>query len=346
MPLISVVIPVYNVEKYLAECLDSIIAQTLGDIEIICVNDGSTDRSPEIAEAYAKRDGRISVYSQPNRGLSSARNAGVEKVRCGYILFVDSDDTVYPDLCEKVFTAAERANADMTYFFLDRTPKKQRVLVERVIRRRQVFAPENQTFKENLAFTSFNSACLRLWKTKYFLGRGLSFPVGLTHEDMAVGWQSLLYSPRLEIVPEQLYVYRFNPDSLLRNSAWGCGRDIADVFACMETAMRRDGFFHSVWKELFLYKKLSSMLWRYESLSPRFRDETRRAILAAVGEDEREYLRRASALSLRVRDFYRAAEGAPAAVLRNAFWQAMRRAEMSVRKFKTTVRMGKEKAAC
>ena len=338
MPLISVVIPVYNVEKYLTECLDSVLAQTLGDIEIICVNDGSADGSPAILEAFAKRDDRISVLSQPNRGLSAARNAGVEKVRGGYILFVDSDDAVYPELCEKVFTAAERANADMTYFFLDRTPKKQRVLVERVIRHHEVFTPENQTFEENLAFTSFNSACLRLWKTEYYRGRGLVFPLGLTHEDMAVGWQSLLYSPRLEIVPEQLYVYRFNQDSLLRNSARGCGRDIADVFACMEAVMRRDGFFHGIWKELFLYKKLTSMLWRYESLAPQFRYETRCAILAAVSDDEREYLRRTTALSLRVRDFYRAAEGVPAAVLRNAFWQTLRRTEMFFRKSKNLFR--------
>jgi len=338
MPLISVVIPVYNVEKYLAECLDSVLAQTLRDIEIICVNDGSEDRSPDILRTYAERDDRISVFSQPNRGLSAARNAGVEKVRGRYILFVDSDDVVYPELCEKVFTAAERANADMTYFFLDRTPKKQRVLVERVIRRHPVFTPENQGFEENLAFMSFNSACLRLWKTEYFHNRGLLFPVGLTHEDMAAGWQSLLYSPRLEIVPEQLYIYRFNPDSLLRNSERGCGRDIADVFACMEAVMRRDGFYQGIWKELFLYKKLSTMLWRYESLAPRFRDETRRAILAAVGDDEREYFRYGTALSLRVRDFYRAAESVPAAVLRNVFWRAMRNTEMFFRKTKTWFR--------
>ena len=334
MPLISVVIPVYNVEKYLAECLDSVLAQTLHDIEIICIDDGSTDRSLNILEAFAERDNRISVFSQPNRGLSAARNAGVEKIRGRYISFIDSDDTVYPDLCEKVFSAAELAKADMTYFFLDRTPKKQRVLVESIICRNKIFSPGNQTFDENLAFTSFNSACLRLWKTEYFCSRNLVFPVGLTHEDMAVGWQSLLYSPRLAIVPEQLYFYRFNPDSLLRNSDRGCGHDIADVFACMETVMRRDGFFHGIWKDIFLHKKLSSMLWRYESLAPRFRNETKRAILAAVGEDEKEYMRRSPTLSLRVRDFYRAAEGAPAVVLRNAFWRTLRRTEMFFRKSK------------
>ena len=338
-PLISIVIPIYNVEKYLTECLDSVLAQTLRDIEIICVNDGSVDRSPDIIGAFAERDNRISVFSQTNRGAAAARNVGIEKVRGKYILFVDGDDAVYPDLCEKVFTAAEQANADMTYFFLDRTPKKQRILAERVVRGHTVFVPENQGFKENLAFMSFNaSACLRLWKTSYFRGRGLSFPVGLTHEDMAVGWQSLLYSPRIEIIPEQFYVYRINPDSQQRDPGKGCGRDIADLFAYVEAVMRRDGFFHGAWKDLFLYKKLSSMLWRYESLAPRFRDETRRTILAAVGDNEREYLRRGTALSLRVRDFYRAAEGAPAAMLRNAIWRALRRAEMFFRKTRNRFR--------
>ena len=337
MPLISVVIPVYNVEKYLSECLDSVLLQTLRDIEIICVNDGSTDRSPDILRAFAEHDNRISILNQPNGGLSAARNAGVEKVRGKYILFIDGDDTVCPSLCEKVFNAAELSNADMTYFFYDRMSKKQCALVERVIRSHPVFAPENQEFEESLAFMSVHAAWMRLWKTGYFRGHGLVFPIGLAHEDMAVGWQSLLYSPRLAVVPERLYIYRVNPESILGNPERGSGRDIADIFAFIETVMRRDGFYRGVWKNLFLCKKLSTMLWRYESLAPRFRDETRRKILAAVGEDEREYLNRGTALSLRIRDFYRAGEGDPAAMIRNALWRAGRRMEIFLRKTKKCV---------
>ena len=332
IPLISIVIPVYNVEKYLTDCLDSALAQTFRDIEIICVNDGSSDGSPDILSAFAERDKRISTINQPNGGISAARNAGVKKVRGKYILFVDSDDTVCPTLCEKVFKAAESSNADMTYFFFDRMSKKQCILVERIIRGYPVFALENQPFEESLAFMSVNAAWMRLWKTEYFRGRSLVFPRGLTHEDLAVGWQSLLYSPRLAIVTERLYGYRVNPDSLLGNAGRGCGRDIANIFACIEDVMRRDGFYHGVWKDLFLCKKLSTMLWRYESLAPHFRDETRRSILAAVGEDEREYLRRGAALSLRVRDFYRAGEGIPAAMLRNVLWRTGRRIELFFRK--------------
>lgn len=89
---VSVIIPVYNVEPYLSSCLDSVCHQTLRDIEIICINDGSTDRSLDILQSYAERDSRIQVYSQENRGPGKARNAGIYRAHGEYIQFVDSDD--------------------------------------------------------------------------------------------------------------------------------------------------------------------------------------------------------------------------------------------------------------
>lgn len=96
MPLVSVIVPVYNVAPYLRCCLDSLCAQTLQDIEIICVNDGSTDESPQILEEYASRDNRLRVIHQANGGLSAARNAGLAVVQSPYIGFVDSDDWIAP----------------------------------------------------------------------------------------------------------------------------------------------------------------------------------------------------------------------------------------------------------
>ncbi|MCM1512670.1 MAG: glycosyltransferase [Oxalobacter formigenes] len=96
MPLVSVIVPVYNVGPYLRRCMDSLCAQTLQDIEIICINDGSTDISPQILEEYASSDKRIRVIHQENRGLSAARNAGLAVVQSPYIAFVDSDDWIAP----------------------------------------------------------------------------------------------------------------------------------------------------------------------------------------------------------------------------------------------------------
>jgi len=120
MPLVSIVIPVYNSEKYLEKSLDSVINQTLQDIEIICVDDGSIDGSWCIIESYARKDSRIRTIQKENGGLVSARKAGTELARGQYIGYVDSDDWIEPDMYEKLFVIAEKHQADMVssgYFF-------------------------------------------------------------------------------------------------------------------------------------------------------------------------------------------------------------------------------------
>ena len=101
MPKISVIVPIYNVEKYLAKCLDTILAQTFSDIEIICVNDGSTDNSRKILSEYAKKDSRIKIVDKKNGGLSSARNAGMKVAQGEFISFIDSDDWIDETLLSK-----------------------------------------------------------------------------------------------------------------------------------------------------------------------------------------------------------------------------------------------------
>ena len=109
MPQISVIVPVYNAEKYLAECVDSILTQTLHDIEIILVDDGSTDSSPALCDAYAEKDSRVKVIHKANGRAASARNAGMKIAQGNYIAFVDSDDWIVPDMYEKML----RTNADV-----------------------------------------------------------------------------------------------------------------------------------------------------------------------------------------------------------------------------------------
>jgi glycosyltransferase involved in cell wall biosynthesis len=110
---VSVIVPVYNVELYLEECLDSIICQTFKEIEIILINDGSIDRSLDIMELYASKDSRITVLNQPNRGVSVARNAGIQHASGEYILFADSDDTIVPEAIEELYRKAGETGADL-----------------------------------------------------------------------------------------------------------------------------------------------------------------------------------------------------------------------------------------
>lgn len=112
-PKVSVIVPVYNVERFLPRCLDSIVGQTFRDLEIICVDDGSPDRSIDILNRYAAQDDRIRVISQENRGLGGARNRGFDAATGEFILYVDSDDWIDPDYCEKLYAAAVGAGADV-----------------------------------------------------------------------------------------------------------------------------------------------------------------------------------------------------------------------------------------
>lgn len=116
MCMVSVIVPIYQVETYLPKCLDSILAQTFEDYELILVNDGTKDNSPAIMEAYARRDSRIRQIHKENGGLSSARNAGLEIARGKYIAFVDSDDYIEPTLLEDTVRAAEETGADQVLF--------------------------------------------------------------------------------------------------------------------------------------------------------------------------------------------------------------------------------------
>ena len=114
--MISVIVPIYNSEKYLQKCIDSIVNQTYKDLEIILVNDGSTDNSPKLCDEFAKNDKRIVVIHQENKGLSASRNAGLRRATGEYITFVDSDDYIEDDTYEKVFWAIENFNSDLVFF--------------------------------------------------------------------------------------------------------------------------------------------------------------------------------------------------------------------------------------
>ena len=118
-PLISVIVPVYNVEKYLPMCLNSILAQTFKDFEVVCVDDGSTDNGLAILQEYAQKDKRIKVIHQENQGLVGARNSGVRVARGEYLYFVDSDDRIHPQLLEICLDLSQKEKADWVCFQME-----------------------------------------------------------------------------------------------------------------------------------------------------------------------------------------------------------------------------------
>lgn len=146
MPMVSVVMPVYNVEKYIRASIESVLAQTYTDFELIIVDDGSPDHSPQICDEYASKNSQIKVIHKLNGGRSSARNAGVDQANGKYILFIDSDDTIEPDLLEKVIPVAEKENADVTIFGIRTVVMKdgKQVSEKDGSHKKQIFSTHNE----------------------------------------------------------------------------------------------------------------------------------------------------------------------------------------------------------
>lgn len=140
VPKVSVIVPVYNVEEYLSECLESIINQTLKDIEIICINDGSKDNSLEILKEYVAKDSRMIIIDKPNEGVSAARNDGIELAKGEFIAFVDSDDLIDLDTYECAYSIAIETNADITVFGWQNFPKN--------ISKREDCKPKEKIFRD------------------------------------------------------------------------------------------------------------------------------------------------------------------------------------------------------
>lgn len=219
-PLVSVVVPVYNVEPYVAECLDSVLAQTYRNIEVVVVDDGSTDGSPAICDQFANKDHRIKVLHKTNGGLSSARNAGLTESRGEWIAFVDSDDYVSPVFVEALLFAALSTNCEIAAIPTGRVFAEQgscdlvRSLVEVPVAT-PVRAPDVQRLMLYQALDT--GAPWRLYSRHGVLPEDSPFPEGLYYEDLATVYKVVARVEHVALVDcPSLYAYRLRKASIIR----------------------------------------------------------------------------------------------------------------------------------
>ncbi len=217
MPKISILIPAYNVEKYIARCLDSVIGQTFPDIEIIIVNDGSTDGTSSIIDEYAARDSRIRVVNHPeNCGLMWVRKTSVEASTGDYLMFVDSDDEVTPDACEKLYSEAVRTGADIVVAGHDFIELDGRAFPWKS---RLDYGDSSFGFAMAMAMNEMDRHLWgKLYKKRIFLDHTLSY---LKHfnigEDQILSFQIARHVERVVTIPDSVYKYYRNSSSLLNN---------------------------------------------------------------------------------------------------------------------------------
>lgn len=212
---VSVIIPVYNVEKYLRRCLDSVVNQTYKDIEVILVNDGSPDNSKEICEEYVAKYSNIQLINQKNAGLGAARNTGLQYITGNAVTFVDSDDWLELDAIEYYVASMKKSDAD--------------IVVTQMIRKKEYFSNEGTngtTIKEEvLSQEQFAKkyfkidgnnieyyACAKLYKRE--IAREVKYPVGLFAEDVPAAFGYIIRSQKIFYSTKVTYNYFFNDNSL------------------------------------------------------------------------------------------------------------------------------------
>lgn len=223
-PIVSVIVPIYKVENYLRECLDSIICQTLHDVEIICVDDGSPDSSADIAAEYVEKYDNVTLIRKENGGLSSARNVGLDAAAGRYVYFLDSDDYIEPDTLERLCTKADAEELDILYF------------------NAQVFFSNEQAqtnYKDRLNYYSrkhdysgvctgrmmflrmrehreyLPSVCIQLFRRGMIEENGLRFRKGTIHEDNLFSFQCLFLAQRVDYVSDTFFHRRMRDGSIM-----------------------------------------------------------------------------------------------------------------------------------
>ncbi len=266
-PKISIIIPVYNNEKYLEACLNTISNQTIKNIEIICINDGSTDNSLNILNSYAQKDSRFKVLSQDNKGQSSARNLGMTIAKGEYMGFMDSDDWAKTDAFEKMYFNAKKFNADISMCAVTTYNEKTFVTNhEDPYTSLNIFPDSFQnrifSFEEtyNFIFRICVSPLNKIYRRKYLEDKKIKFKEGLFFEDNLFFYETFMQTKKCCLLKENLITYRLNS----ANST--CAKDekkldFFKVFEYMEAFLKEKSFYEHLKDYYELHKKNTFNYW-------------------------------------------------------------------------------------
>lgn len=315
-PLVSIIIPIYNVEPFLRECLDSVVNQTLRTIEIICVNDCSSDRSLDILQEYADKDKRIKVVDKKiNEGLSTTRNIGMSFATGKYLLFVDSDDYVDHDLCRKAFECAEKNRAGLVIYDFAVFHNAQNLEENR----KKVSALANLDPSDRVALLKSPAfAWTKLIRTDLAHKLDLKFPPGLTYEDLPVHWKLMTLATKIAILPERLCYYRQRNSSITYRSDWSLTDRILILDSVRDFLVSRH--LYGIYQDLFLQSQLDVYCWLHEHIAESHKQKAMALIEDRLGSEHWDYIESQKPLSWKTRAFYQAIRGSTLAKVRRSLW--------------------------
>lgn len=212
MPKVSIIIPVYKVEKYLPDCLNSVLSQTFTNWEAICVNDGSSDKCGEILAEYAQKDKRIKIITQKNQGVSAARNSALKRARGNYICFLDSDDELAPHFLEKMLACLIQNDVDIVSCDVQKGKKKKEWKEENPST--QIHLDPFEEYMQNKLYT-YAAVWGKLYKKELLKDLDFKIEISQGGEDLLYLYQALYHAKKLMTVAEKLYFYRVRPNSVV-----------------------------------------------------------------------------------------------------------------------------------
>ena len=285
MPKVSVIVPVYNVEKYLSSCIDSILQQTLQDIEVICVDDGSTDSSGSILDTYALRDSRVRVLHRDNAGYGAAMNAGLDLARGEYIGIVESDDCILPEMYHVLYSAAVRDDLDLVksdaISWLETAAYTREIHYQRLDSYYdRVLCDEDR----NVFFDFLMNIWTGIYKRDFLLKNDIRFheSPGASYQDNGFWIQTLLYCQRAMWISQAFYLYRQdNPAASVKSRSKMLS--MANEYEYLAQTLCERKEYH------FLAYCYYFKLFRHRGTFMRIADEHKREFCEQIKEDFRLY---------------------------------------------------------
>lgn len=310
---VTIAISVYNVADYLEQTLDCILSQTFTELEIICIDDASSDDTWKILSRYSQLDNRIRIIRQnSNKGLSVSRNLAIAEAKGEYLLMLDGDDLFAPDMVEKAYYKAKETNADMTLWdyvvFLNEETILQQKSIPSVLTKLNLVDKVSLLRQPAFMWT-------KLFRTQWLRDMRISFTPGLTKQDIPIFWKVVTNTDKIALLPERLSYYRIQPNQTSNR------RDksvfaLAYVMDITKQQLLEDGVYDK-YREEYLRSRLSLLQGMYDHIKDELKASALALITNRMGNDELLYIKDPhNQLSSRVRNFYGMLQGERLATLK------------------------------
>jgi glycosyltransferase involved in cell wall biosynthesis len=330
LPYVSIALATYNVEEFVRDSLECIVNQTLKNIEIICIDDGSTDNTLSILNEYAERDNRIIVVAKPrNEGLAVARNESLALAKGKYIAFVDGDDLMDLGLFKKAYELAEKERSDLVLwdyvsFYDDKEIIKNKNKTSLLD---CISINDKQSLLRRPAFTW--TKLMRIDAVKKI---NINFPKGLTRQDIPVHWKLILQLEKISLLPEKLSYYRQQPDA----TTYQTDERLFDLALVMDItgAFLKENNFWSLYKDTFLEIRLNLLFGMYDKSDISIRAKALGILEERLGDEELRYIsNKNKPLRWQARNFYLGMGGLNYSKLKYLSWCYSRKLYRKIKSF-------------